>query len=416
MGALERGARGARRALIQSVLASMSDNAPSAASSGRRRLVVEGWRFVPHSFAIVAQSHCLSLLSNADIELRFADLPYYDDAWRRTRGIFSADQEAALAALRPPERDFRPDATFTLRPERPDFSAPPAGRRFCFGTAEYRVLKIRNQSGLRSGAEVPDSVSVIAPSHWPALAYERFGISRDRIHVVPHGIDPAVFRPDPSTRSATRQALGLKDAFIYLSIGAMTWNKGIDVLLAAFARVCEKQRDAVLFLKGADAIYDSRDLVRRTLDALPEHTRAAAASRMVYDGGTYAAARMADLLRAADVYVSPYRAEGFNMPVLEAAACGVPVICTAGGPTDEFTHEPFARRIRSSPRQIRLAGGDAGDYLEPDVEHLVELMLKAALERDHAARRSAAGAAHVAEHFTWDRVTEHLVDLLFGST
>ncbi|HKE42264.1 MAG TPA: glycosyltransferase family 4 protein [Casimicrobiaceae bacterium] len=393
----------------------MSDDAPRATSSGRRRLIVEGWRFVPHSFAMVAQSHCLSLLSNDRVELRFADLPYYDDAWRRTRGIFSADQETALAALRPPERDFSPDATFTLRPERPDFSAPPAGRRFCFGTAEYRVLKTQNRTGLRSGAEVPESVSVIAPSHWPALAYERFGISRDRIHVVPHGIDPAVFRPDPSTRSATREALGLKDAFIYLSIGAMTWNKGIDVLLAAFARVCEKKRNAVLFLKGTDAIYDSRDFLRRTLSALPEHTRAAAASRMVYDGGTYAVARMADLLRAADVYVSPYRAEGFNMPVLEAVACGVPVICTGGGPTDEFTDEPFARRIRSSPRQIRLAGGDAGDYLEPDVDHLVELMLRAALDPDDTARTGAAGAVHVAEHFTWDRVTDRLVDVLFGS-
>ena len=49
-------------------------------------------------------------------------------------------------------------------------------------------------------------------------------------------------------------------------------------------------------------------------------------------------------------------------------------------------------------------------------DHLVELMLKAALERDDAARTGAAGAAHVVEHFTWDRVTERLVDVLFGST
>ena len=39
----------------------------------RSRLVVEGWRFLPHSYALVAQSHCLSLARRDDIELRFID-------------------------------------------------------------------------------------------------------------------------------------------------------------------------------------------------------------------------------------------------------------------------------------------------------------------------------------------------------
>ena len=124
---------------------------------------------------------------------------------------------------------------------------------------------------------------------------------------------------------------------------------------------------------------------------------------------------MGDLFRAADVYVSPYRAEGFNLPVLEAAACGVPVICTAGGPTDEFTQESFARRIRSTPTQMPPGAPEVGDYLEPDLDHLIELMRQALHERDHA-RASAAGAAYVAEHFTWERVTERLMEVLFGVT
>jgi len=122
---------------------------------------------------------------------------------------------------------------------------------------------------------------------------------------------------------------------------------------------------------------------------------------------------MADLLRAADVYVSPYRAEGFNMPVLEAAACGTPVICTAGGPTDEFTEEAFAWRIRSSPRQVSFTATNVGDYLEPDVDHLVELMRRAAQERDDATRIGAEGATYAAENFSWGRVTNRLFDVLF---
>ena len=380
----------------------------------RRRVLVEGWRFIHHSYALVAQSHCLCLLRRDDVELRFADLPYYYDTWRRTRGVFTPPEEEALAALRAPEPEFAPEATFTLRPERPDFSAPRSGRRFSFGTAEFRVLEKKNRSGLNSAAQVPGTVSIITPSHWPALAYERFGMAPERIHVVPHGVDPMVFRPDPAARQTARERLGLQDAFVYLSTGAMTWNKGTDVLLTAFARVAETEPTARLFLKGADALYPSRELVDQVLRDLPARARKKVSARLIYDGKTYSSSMMANLLRAADVYVSPYRAEGFNMPVLEAAACGVPVICTGGGATDEFTQESFARRIRSSPAQTPLSPVGFGDYLEPDADHLVELMRQASRERDGAARLGAAGAAHVAQNFTWERVTERLVEVLFA--
>ncbi len=379
-----------------------------------RRLLVEGWRFIPHSYALVAQSHCLCLLQGHEVELRFVDLPYYFDRWRRTRGVFTAEQEASLAGLRAPEPDFLPQATLTMRPERPDFSAPRSGRRFAFGTPEYRVLAEESRSGLRSAAEVPDTVSVVTPSRWSALAYERFGLPRERIHVVPHGIDPAVVRPDPAARDAAREALGLRDAFVYLSVGAMTWNKGVDVLLAAFARIAETEPEARLFLKGADALYPSREMVRLVLDDLSARARETVAARLIYNGDTYSARMMADLLRAADSYVSPYRAEGFNLPVLEAAACGVPVICTGGGPTDEFTQESFARRIRSRPARMAPEASDVGDYLEPDLDHLVELMRQALRERDGATRMGAAGAAYVAQNLTWGRVTDRLVEALFS--
>jgi glycosyltransferase involved in cell wall biosynthesis len=380
----------------------------------RKRLLIEGWRFVPHSFALVAQSHCLCLLRRGGVELRFADLPYYYDRWRRTRGIFTKEQEAALEALRPPEADFPPDATFTMRAERPDFSAPRSGRRCSFGTAEYRVLLEANRSGLRSAAEVPDSVSIVTPSRWAALAYERFGMPPERIHVVPHGIDPEILRPDAAARADARRALGLQNAFVYLSIGAMTGNKGLDLLLAAFVRVLETEPDARLFLKGGDALYESRDMVRDVIGHLSARDQEKLAQRLIYNGETYSAPMMADLLRAADVYVSPYRAEGFNMPVLEAAACGLPVICTAGGPTDEFTREDFAWRIHSTTEPMPSASGEAGEYVAPNFEHLVELMRRASRERGSLARVGAAGAAYAAENFTWDRVTDRLLEALFA--
>jgi len=384
----------------------MTGNRPS-------RLLVEGWRFLPHSYALVAQAHCLCLAARPDIELRFVDLPFFRKSWKRAPGIFTPDQERALAALRPPEPSFAPEATFTLRPERPDFRPPKAGRRFAFATAEYRLLTPANVGDLRSAENVSPSVDVVTPSRWAGLAYERFGFAAERVHVVPHGIDPAIFRPDAASRSAIRKTLGVGDSFVYLSAGAMTWNKGLDVLLAAFARVAEVEPDARLVLKGADALYPSRQLVAEALSDLPAGARATVAPRLVYEGRTMSAKVMADLLRAADCYVSPYRAEGFNMPVLEAMGCGVPVICTAGGPTDEFTDPGFVWRIRSRTQKIELDQAHQGDALEPELDHLVALMQEAAGDRDAASARGALAARYARERFTWDAVTETLLKALF---
>jgi glycosyltransferase involved in cell wall biosynthesis len=382
----------------------------------RRRLLIEGWRFIHHSYALVAQAHCLCILKRGDVDLRFRDLPFYSDAWKPTPGIFAPEQERALSQVAAPEPGFAPEATFSMRPERPDFSASSSGRKFVFGTAEYRVLTEENRSGLNSAAEIEDTVSVVAPSRWAALAFERFGLPSERIHVVPHGIDPAVMHPDEEERVAVRSALGVQDDVVFIAVGAMTWNKGLDILLAAFARVAETEPEVRLVLKGVDGLYPSRDFVREVLEGLPPRARETVVGRLVYEGRTVSARGMAHLLRGADCYVSPYRAEGFNLPVLEAMACGVPVICTAGGPTDEFTDGAFAQRIRSVSVRKRLTEKESGDALEPDGDHLVELMRDAARNRDRRHEAGARAARHAVEKFTWDAVTDRLLAALLPTS
>ena len=381
--------------------------------TGARRLQVEGWRFLPHSYALVAQSHCLWLARRGDVELRFADLPFYDPGWKPARGIFASADEALLSSLRAPEASFSPQATFTLRPERPDFSAPRTGERFAFATAEYRVLTPANVGALRSAADVPSCVQVVTPSRWAAEAYRRFGFADARIHVVPHGIDPAIFRPDEAARLVTRRALGVEREVLFACAGAMTWNKGLDALLKAFARLVESEPEVRLLLKGADALYPSRELVREVLGDLPSQARSAVTARLIYEGRTFSAKVMAELLRAADCYVSPYRAEGFNLPVLEAMACGVAVICTAGGPTDEFTEQSFALRIPGRVAPKRLDADHEGEMLEPDVEQLSALMRDTARDPAAARGRGALAARCAHERFSWEAVTNALLAALF---
>jgi len=117
------------------------------------------------------------------------------------------------------------------------------------------------------------------------------------------------------------------------------------------------------------------------------------------------------LYRAADVLVQPYRAEGFCLPALEALACGIPVIATAGGPTDDFVGDLCGWRIPSARRPLDPAAfgddlrlGAEGFTLEPEHAALVAALRSAA---DPAARANRARSARAhAERFSWNRAAD----------
>jgi glycosyltransferase involved in cell wall biosynthesis len=123
---------------------------------------------------------------------------------------------------------------------------------------------------------------------------------------------------------------------------------------------------------------------------------------------------MAELYQAADCYVSPYVAEGFGIPVLEAAACGLPVICTEGGPTDDFVSDEFALRIASTREelaQMQTGGAPPGIGLIPDMDHLIHLMLCTVDDADFREAARHAAPAYV-QPFTWSRVVDRLLQVL----
>src|SRR5204862_8049639 len=130
-----------------------------------------------------------------------------------------------------------------------------------------------------------------------------------------------------------------------LFVGGVIPRKGVDVLLDAYATAFAGRDDVTLIVKdfGAASVYRSADRgpIREWVDEnrLP---------RLVHIDDELSDEEMAALYRACDVLVHPYRGEGFGMPVLEAMACGLPVIVTGGGPTDEFCPEDAGWRIRSS--------------------------------------------------------------------
>jgi glycosyltransferase involved in cell wall biosynthesis len=380
--------------------------------SATRHLVVEGWRSICQSYAVVNQWQLLAMSRRPDLRLSVRDLPYLNTSWVGTKGLFTTEDEQTLAALPVAEPGEHGDAT--LRMTAPyDFTLSPQGRTVVFATSEFRIVPpfyLAGQPDIARLAQEP-SFLVWAPSRWSATGFLRLGLREQQVVTIPHGVDPATFRPTPEGRDSVRQNMGLK-GFVFVSVGAMTGNKGMDLLLRAFAAVASQRPDVTLFLKGADGLYESVHLLDDCIRKLPARDQQLIAERLVYNGEALSMKRMAALYRSADAYVSPYYAEGFNMPVLEAAACGVPVICTRGGPTDDFVTDDFALRVQSRIVPVKV-GGVIGDQLFPDVDHLVAQMLAVMDREDWRRRAASAGPAHVTANYTWDKIVQRLVDVIF---
>ncbi len=373
-------------------------------------LHVEGWRRTHHSYAMVNQWQLLALLKRRDISLRLKDLPFYDTQWQKSIGLFGADDENSLSSIGALGGDEQADVTYRISYPF-DFSCASEGVTAVFGTSEYQFLD-------RSRFSAPfdfDALSkserffVITPSNWSRHGFLRLGLREAQVRVVPHGVASQIFYPAQTARAALREKLKLT-GFVFANVSAMTDNKGIDILLRAFASVSEKRPNIHLLLKGVDGLYSSKDYLLKALTALPANAKDRVAARLLYDGSTMSTERMADFYRAADAYVSPYRAEGFNLPALEALACGTPIICTAGGPTDDFLDDRYALFVNS--KGSRLLSG--GVQLEPDIDSLTELMFKSIDAHAWRSEASRLGANHAAQNFNWDAIAARLLGAFDG--
>ena len=382
-----------------------------------RSLIVEGWRFVPHSYALVNQWQLLSLSHRSDVDLKIVDLPLLSKRWKQETGLFEPSTEERLQNLAIATEQDRADVTLKIAFPF-DFSPSRSPLTAVFGTCEHQIIRKDQLPDMEAYERLQkhppsEDIKAVTPSNWSAEGFYNTGFRPEQVIVVPHGVDVETFRPMPELRAPIRERIDIpEDSFVFLSIGAMTGNKGMDLLFRAFAEVSRMYPNALLLLKGMDPLYKSHKFLDESMKAVSSADRERIQKRIIYFGNSFRLKKMAQLYQAADAYVSPYRAEGFNLPVLEAAASGVPIICTGKGATDDFVTEAFAKKIDSKKVAGRYDGQEVF-RLDPSVEHLILLMRSMIEDRSWRAAASSAGPAHVRANFTWDHAVDTLLRRLF---
>ncbi len=372
-----------------------------APRSGPLRVAVEGWRFYPHSYCLVNQQQCLELLNRPGVDLRFTEAPDYHQLTRRVDGTVSDAQAAMLRDI--PAPDGPSDILYRISYPH-NVQDGDAERTFVFATCD-RV----NQHGVAEKL-TQTGATLVTPSNWSRDGFIRCGAAPERVVVVPHGVDTALFRPfDEDERAVIRNVEGIGDKFIFLSVSAMTGNKNTGGLLRAFAGIVRKYPHARLMLKGLNSVFASDMWLRLALDDLSDDDCKAVLPNLLFNGDSMTTANLARLYQCADAYVSPYQSEGFNIPVLEAAASGCHVIVTDGGSTDDFTTEDFAAYV---PSELAVDASDGSTYLKTDPEWIAALMERAITNDSIRKQARTAGPEYVRANCTWPSVVDRLLDVL----
>jgi alpha-1,3-rhamnosyl/mannosyltransferase len=226
----------------------------------------------------------------------------------------------------------------------------------------------RRSRRIREAVERADHV-VTYSSFTGQEVQEEYGLPRNRVHPVHLGVDTARFRPVPS--DAVERCRARHGDFV-LSIGLLTPRKNFPALIEAVARL---PKDIRLVLVG------------RPSDGAEAVHRAIATHRMEDRLDHFERVEQADLLTllgACRVYAVPSLYEGFGLTVLEAMACGTPVVC-------------------SDAASLPEAAGDAALLVDARQPEAIAEALRRALEDSALAETLRTRGLERAQTWTWDR-------------
>ncbi|MGE3270865.1 MAG: glycosyltransferase family 4 protein [Chloroflexota bacterium] len=212
------------------------------------------------------------------------------------------------------------------------------------------------------------------------------GVPPERVTVVPGGVDPS-FKPvtDPARLAQFRQSIGLDETTPYiLFVGVIEPRKNLVGLIEAFN-----------VLKGRRPLPHKLVVVGRRgwlSESTMERAERSPYSSDIIFPGFIPDEELATLYSAAETFAFPSHYEGFGLPVLEAMACGVPVV---------------ASRASSLPEVV----GDAGMQVDPDdTERLASALELLALNPEMRSDFSARGLERAAT-FSWDAAAQVMLDV-----
>ena len=222
----------------------------------------------------------------------------------------------------------------------------------------------------------------IAQTENEADAYIEFGVEKDRVEIIPLGIETDEFDLLPSKGGFRKRHLISEKEKIILFLGRINEHKGIGLLIRAFADIAKKKNDVRLVIVGRDDGYLS------TMNKLINDL--SLTGRIIFAGPLYGSDRIEAYVDADVFTLTPSHYEETSLAALEAAAAGTPVIITEQAGIPYLDAYKGGITIRYNRDELKTA--------------LTDLLMNDPLREEMG--RNARKLIY--EIFSWDKVVEQM--------
>ena len=231
------------------------------------------------------------------------------------------------------------------------------------------------------------------PTKWQKDNLVKQGYPQDKVKIVPEGIDPEAFKP-----AAKKPA----DKFRFILFGKWEYRKSTQEILSCFLEVFKHSDDVELIASIDNNHKDEKEQpINKLKDLGLENDKIKLAHFPP-------ASEYIDHLQQGDVFISCARSEGWNLPLIEAMACGVPCIYSNWGAQLEFAEgKGLPVKIKGEVPAINDDGSILlGNYCEPDWEDFKRVLSHSYFNHKALKEKALKDSEEIRKVFTWENAAK----------
>jgi len=242
------------------------------------------------------------------------------------------------------------------------------------------------------------------PSKWQKECTVKQGYDADRIKVVPEGVDDKTFFPE----EVDKLPLYNDGRFKFLLFGRWDYRKSIKEVIESFLKTFDKSEPVDLIVSIDNPFGEHIDGFKTTEERLKHFGLLDSRIKTIHFPSREDYIKY---LKTGHVFVSCARSEGWNLPLIEAMACGTPSIYSECSGQLEFA-EGKGHPVKISGEKLanqnnygRFTMSDlVGNYYEPDFNHLCEVMRDVYTNYTEYKEKALSESIEIRDKFNWENI------------
>ena len=329
------------------------------------RVLFRSWIQIAHSYAIVNCFQLIHLykLYSDKIEFYVEEMPYFRQEWNNSKKlVYNEEYNNIIKNFKKWSGEtvdliYSITYPYNITVDKINNKVIP---KCVFYTSEFATLdknyfscdkQLIDDNFIKQYFIENNKLYMTSPSLWSSMGMKKYNLADLRNRIITHGVDPDTFKFDVTSRNNIRKFYNVKeDDILLINIGAMTKNKGILLIIMCLHYLVNKmgKTNYKLLLKGTGDLYQTKNFLEIYFEELQRNNvlnkddmNNLLNNYIIFTDKTLSYEKINSLFNAADLYISPYLAEGFNLTSLESLSAGLPVMISSTGSTKEYIEDIY---------------------------------------------------------------------------